>query len=99
MNFPVDFEQKAQASRSASGGGYPAQIRAADLMANFAYAALDAKSVVQGSPQPFSTTQENRGGTKTVRMLTFNPPPPTDGKTYVFAFAGGAFKWLPTEEC
>lgn len=99
MNFPVDFEQKAQAGRSASGGGYPVQIRAEDLMANFAYAALEAKAIVQGTPQPFSSTEENQGGSKTVRVLTIDPPPPTDGKTYVFAFSAGAFKWLPTEEC
>jgi hypothetical protein len=99
MKFPVDFEQKAQAARSASGGGYPVQISSSDLMANFTYAALDAKSVVQGAPQPFSTTQENQGGNKTVRLLTFDPPPPQDGKTYIFAFSGGAFKWLPTEKC
>ena len=95
MNFPVDFEQKAQAARSASGGGYPVQISAADLMANFAYAALDAKSVVQGDPQPFSTTQENQGGNKTVRFLTLNPPPPHDSKKYTFAFLGGKFDWVP----
>lgn len=99
MNFPVNFEQKAEVARSASGAGYPVQISAADLMANFAYAALDAKKLVQGTPQPFSTTEENQGGNKTIRLLMFDPPPPTDGATYIFAFSKGAFKWLPTEEC
>lgn len=99
MNFPVDFEQKARQAKQATGGGYPVQISSADLMANFEFAALDARPSVNGTPQPFSTTQENKGGNKTNRILTFNPPPPLDGKTYVLGFAGGRFQWLPTEEC
>jgi hypothetical protein len=98
MKFPVDFEEKAKQAKQASGG-YPVQISSADLMANFHFAALEAKASVQGSPQPFSTTQENLGGTKTTRVLTFNPPPPTDGRTYVFGFSGGSFAWIATEEC
>lgn len=97
MNFPVDFEIKARQPRQATGG-YPSQISSADLMANFQFAALDARPSLNGTPQPFAITQESSGN-KTKRMLTFNPPPPLDGKTYVLGFSGGKFTWLPTEAC
>ena len=42
MNLPVDFEAKARGAKQASGGGYPVQLSAADLMRNFVHAALDA---------------------------------------------------------
>jgi len=97
MNFPVDFEIKARQPRQATGG-YPSQISSADLMANFQFAALDARSSLNGTPQPFAITQESSGN-KTKRILTFNPPPPLDEKTYVLGFSGGKFTWLPTEQC
>lgn len=98
MNFPVDFEIKARQPRQATGG-YPSQISSADLMANFEFAALDARPSVNGTPQPFSITKESAGGNKTSRILTFNPAPPLDDKTYVLGFSGGRFQWLPTEKC
>lgn len=97
MNFPVNFEERAKAAKSATGSGYPIQISSSDLMANFHFAALEAKSFSNDTPQPFSVTEENMGNHRT-RVLNFTPPP-LDGKTYIFAFHGGAFTWLPTEEC
>lgn len=41
-NLPVNFEEKARQPARASGGGYPVQLSAADLMKNFVHAALDA---------------------------------------------------------
>lgn len=50
-DFPIDFEAKIKAPRSASGGGYPVQISAADLMRNFVHAALEADpSLIEPSP-------------------------------------------------
>ena len=41
-DLPVNFEERARAAREASGGGYPVQISAGDLMRNFVFSALDA---------------------------------------------------------
>jgi len=43
MSLPVDFETKARQPKSATGGGYPVQLSAADLMKNFVYAAGEFK--------------------------------------------------------
>lgn len=95
MNLPVDFAAKA----STKSGGYPVQISASDLMKNFNAAVLDAVDTVDGNPQPFTTRQSSTGADSGQRKLMIHPAPPDDGKTYVFGFKGGAFCWLPTEEC
>ena len=97
-HLPVDFSAKAQSPSKPGQAGYPYALSAADLMANFHSAVLSAEPFVNGSPQPFCETQVSVGQ-HSQRVIMINPPPPTDGKTYVFAFSGGAFKWLPTEEC
>lgn len=96
--LPVDFVAKAQTASKPGQPGYPYALSAADLMANFHRAVLSVEPSVNGSPQPFAETQVSVGP-HSQRVIMLNPPPPTDGKTYVFAFSGGAFKWLPTEEC
>ena len=98
-NLPVDFVQKAQTAAKPGAPGYPYTLSAADLMANFHASTLDASSVVNGIPQPFETTDLTTGPGLKQRALMLKPAPPTDGKTYVFAFTGAAFTWLPTEEC
>jgi len=40
MKFPVDFEEKVKMPASDTGLGYPYQLKAKDLMANFRAAAL-----------------------------------------------------------
>ena len=97
--LPVDFVQKAQTAAKPGSPGYPYTLSASDLMANFHAATLDATTTVDGVPQPFSTREVATGPNMKQRTLLLNPPPPTDGKTYIFAFTGGAFTWLPTEEC
>lgn len=95
---PISFTQKAKAK--AVGVGYPVQISAADLDENFVFATLDIPEVdSNGVPQPWLITQVAGPAGKLQRQLVFNPPPPTDGQTYVLAFSGGVFAWLPTEEC
>ena len=83
MNLPVDFESKARAAKSASGGGYPVQISAADLMRNFVFAALGADdSLIE------STTAQ---GGHTARKLKI-PAVPTEGKKMLKA-ESGALTW------
>jgi hypothetical protein len=89
MNLPVDFEAKVKAPKGASGGGYPVQLSAADLMRNFVYAALDA------DPSLINETT-GQGGHK-VRKLKIPAVPGTG--TYVLGSVGGALQWIATEEC
>jgi hypothetical protein len=89
MNFPVDFEAVARAAKNASGGGYPVQISAGDLMRNFVMAALDA--------DPSLIDQTTGQGGHSQRKLKI-PAVPSSG-THVLGAVGGALTWLATEEC
>lgn len=89
MTQPVDFEAKIKSATSASGGGYPVQISAADLMKNFVFAALEAdESLIE--------TTTGQGG-HSGRKLKF-PAAPTTG-THVLGVKNGVLQWLATEEC
>jgi hypothetical protein len=44
MKFPVDFDALSKLPKPAMGGGYPVQIKGADLMRNYKYAALQVDS-------------------------------------------------------
>jgi hypothetical protein len=89
MSLPVDFESKARGTKSASGGGYPVQISAGDLMRNFVYAALDADaSLIE--------TTTGTGG-HPARKLKIPAVP--GGGTFVLGAVGGALQWIATEEC
>lgn len=88
-NLPVDFEAKARGATSASGGGYPVQLSAGDLMKNFVYAALDAdESLIE--------TTTGQGG-HAARKLKI-PAVPGSG-THVLGAVNGTLQWLATEEC
>ena len=89
MTLPVDFEALARAAKNASGGGYPVQISAADLMRNFNFAALDA------DPSLIETTT-GQGG-HTARRLKI-PAAPSSG-THVLGAVDGVLTWIATEEC
>jgi hypothetical protein len=89
MNLPVDFEAKARGAKDASGGGYPVQLSAADLMRNFVFAALDAdESLIEETP--------GQGG-HTARRLKI-PAAPSSG-THVLGAIDGTLQWIATEEC
>ena len=89
MTLPVDFEAKARGAKDASGGGYPVQLSAADLMRNFVFAALDADE---------SLIEETTGqGGHAQRKLKI-PAAPSSG-THVLGAVGGALTWIATEEC
>jgi len=89
MTVPVDFEAKARGAKDASGGGYPMQLSAADLMKNFVFAALDADP---------SLIEETTGqGGHPSRKLKI-PAAPGSG-THVLGAVDGTLQWIATEEC
>jgi hypothetical protein len=89
MNLPVDFEAKARAAKDASGGGYPVQLSAADLMRNFVMAALEVDP---------SLVEDTTGqGGHAARKLKIPPIP--SGGTYVLGAVDGSLQWVETEEC
>ena len=89
---PISFAEKAGASKSGAGG-YPIQISAKDLDANFAYATLEVSDTSpQGAPQPFSVDEITGPSGHTQRRLLFQPAAPS--KDAVFAVLGGSLTWL-----
>ena len=88
-DLPIDFEANIKAPRSASGGGYPVQISASDLMKNFVFAALDA--------DPSLIEQTTGQGGHTARRLKI-PAAPSSG-THVLGAVNGTLQWISTEEC
>lgn len=89
MELPVNFEEKIRAARQTSGGGYPVQISAADLMRDLVYAALDA--------DPTLTQETTAQGGHRGRKLKI-PAVPASG-THVLGSVDGVLQWLATEEC
>lgn len=87
--LPVDFETKVKQPREASGGGYPVQLSAADIMKNFVHAALDA--------DPTLIEQTTGQGGHPARKLKI-PAVPASG-THVLGAVDGALQWIATEEC
>lgn len=89
MTFPVNFESLAKGPKSASGGGYPAQISGGDLMKDFKYAALDANE---------GLITESGGA----RKLTIPAP---SGTNKVLGCDGSSMSWkddipiAPNKEC
>lgn len=78
--------------KSASkSGGYPYQIKAADLDQNFVFAALDADDTLIEK-----TTGQ---GGHPARKLKIPPIVENSVKTYVLGTVKGELKWIPTEEC
>jgi hypothetical protein len=90
IKIPVDFEAKVKSASQSSGGGYPYQISAQDLMKNFVFATIliDDKYVE-------SVTGLNG---HEARKLKIFPPIPASG-TYVLGAVNGSLTWIATEEC
>jgi hypothetical protein len=89
---PISFSEKASASKSGAGG-YPIQISAKDLDANFNFATLEISDTSpQGGAQPFAVDEFTGPGGHTQRRLIFQPAAPS--KDAVFAVLGGALTWL-----
>lgn len=95
MTLPIDFEAKARQAKQASGGGYPVQLSAADLMRNFVFATEDFDTA------DFSvTTTQGPGGHTSRTVALANPLPtlPASG-THVLGVVDGTLTWIATEEC
>jgi hypothetical protein len=88
---PVSFSDKAAAAKTA--GGYPVQISARDLDANFVFATLEVSDTSpQGDAQPFTIDEFTGAGGLKQRRLIFKPAAPSsDG---VFAVLGGSLTWM-----
>ena len=114
MTLPVDFEAKVRQPAQASGGGYPVQLSAGDLMKNFVHAALDADpSLIETTPgqgghparklkipavPDGSDAQQLTASGGILSWTTGIPTPPSSG-THVLGAVGGVLTWLATEEC
>lgn len=89
---PISFSEKASETKK-EGGGYPVQISAKDLDANFTYATLEISDTSpQGNAQPFSVDEVTGPAGHKQRRLIFQPAAPAADA--VFAVAGGALVWL-----
>lgn len=89
---PISFSEKAAASKNGAGG-YPVQISAKDLDANFVFSTLEISDTSpQGRPQPFSVDEITGAGGHKQRRLIFQPAAPS--KDAVFAVLGGSLVWL-----
>ena len=89
LQIPVDFVALASAPPTSTPGGYPYQLKAADLQKNFVYAALDA--------DPSLIEQFSGPGGFQGRKLKI-PAVPASG-THVLGAVDGALTWLATEAC
>ena len=107
VSIPVDFEAKVKSAKSASGGGYPIQISAADLMKNFKYAALDAEagiikengdSRMLAIPAPSGSNKILGCEGTTMSWKDDIPAAPATG-THVLGCVDGMLQWIATEEC
>jgi hypothetical protein len=88
-SFPIDFEALARQGGNPAAGGYPYQIKGADLMRDFVYAALDADNTL---------IEEVVGqGGYTQRKLKIPALP--GGGTYVLGSVDGTMQWIETEAC
>jgi hypothetical protein len=90
MKLPVDFSEKAKAAKQVSGGGYPVQLSAGDLMKNFKYAAGDFEA------ESFTVTES--GDSRKIDLKLKIPAAPGSG-THVLGAVNGTLTWLATEAC
>lgn len=90
MKLPVDFSEKAKAAKQVSGGGYPVQLSAGDLMKNFKYSAGDFEA------ESFTVTES--GDSRKINLKIKIPAVPGSG-THVLGSVDGVVQWLATEEC
>ena len=90
MRFPVDFEAKVKTPASASGGGYPIQLSAADLMKNFKYSAGDFEA------ESFTVTESS--DSRKIDLKLKIPAVPASG-THVLGVVNGSLAWIATEQC
>lgn len=95
MKIPVDFEEKVKRPANASGGGYPVQLSARDLMQNFVYATEEFNSA-----DFVEEEASGQGGfPKRKVSLKYRIPNLPGSGTYVLGSVNGVLEWISTEEC
>jgi hypothetical protein len=81
---PVDFEEKVRLPKGNTNADYPYSLKAADLMKDFVYAALDAdESLVE--------TVSGEKGYQQRRLKI--PPVPSGGDPVQLTAEGGSLSW------
>lgn len=88
--LPITFAALAQRAASAGAGGYPYQIRGADLDKNFVYAAPDF------DPEHFATNEQAAAGGHMQRVVKLAAPVLPGEKPDQYLKWNGT-KWEPTD--
>jgi hypothetical protein len=86
---PNIFSQLVKSGGNSAAGGYPYQIKAADLDRNFVFATLEIDGTL---------VEETSGQEGFVKRKLKIPPVPSSG-TYVLGAVSGGLTWISTEEC
>ncbi len=89
--LPVDFELKVKLPPPVGGAGYPYQISARDLMANFKYLLALIGSIPDGE-----TINDMLYWDGSAWLVL---PGPSGTGTHVLGSVDGTLTWLPTEDC
>jgi hypothetical protein len=111
---PVDFEEKVRLPKGGTNADYPYSLKAADLMKDFVYAALDADESLIEKVSGEKGYQQRRlkipalpGSDDPVQLTAQGgslswtsgiPAPPSSG-FFVLASIDGAVQWIETEAC
>ena len=92
---PLSFAALARTAQNPEQGGYPYQLRGADLDTNFVFACedFDAESFDE------TTTSGNGGNIKRQIALKIKIPDFPKSGTFVLGAVNGALSWIATEEC
>ena len=92
IKIPVDFEAKVKSASQSSGGGYPYQVSAQDLMKNFVFATL----LIEDK---YVESVTGLNGHEARKLKMFSLPASPGSGTYVLGSVNGALTWIATEEC
>jgi len=92
---PISFESLGKTPSNPTSGGYPYQLKGADLDKNFTFATEDFDST------DFKVaTGLGAGGHKNRRVaLSIRIPTPPASGTHVLGAVNGTLTWLATEAC
>lgn len=88
-DVPNIFSQLVKSASNSAAGGYPYQIKAADLDKNFVYATLEIDSTL---------VEETSGQEGFAKRKLKIPAVPKSG-THVLGAVSGELSWIATEEC
>ena len=92
---PVSFDALAKTAANPASGGYPYQLKGADLDKNFTFATEDF------SAEHFAVSTALGAGGHQSRKVALKTPIPTIPATgtHVLGAVDGSLQWIATEEC